>query len=74
MVIYVPVLCALWSVIGYYSPMVLIVGRKKPVFEGQQTRGQNLFCQTSYEIIFLTDFEHYSIYEPEVMGQTPVQM
>ena len=33
-VIYVPVLCALCSVMRYYGPTVLIVGRKKPVFEG----------------------------------------
>ena len=33
-VIYVPVLCALWSVMRYYGPTVLIVGRQKPVFEG----------------------------------------
>ena len=33
-VIYVPVLCALWSVMRYYGPTVLIVGLKKPVFEG----------------------------------------
>ena len=31
-VIYVPVLHALWSV-GYYGPTVLIVGRMKPVFD-----------------------------------------
>ena len=33
-VIYVPVLCALCSVMRYYGPTVLIVGRKKPGFEG----------------------------------------
>ena len=31
---YVPVLCALYSAMGYYGPKVLIVGRRKPGFEG----------------------------------------
>ena len=33
LIIYIPVLCALWSVMGYYSPKVLIV-RRRNVFEG----------------------------------------
>ena len=51
-VIYVPVLCALCSVMGYYGLTVLIVGRKKPVFEGlrseaKQARGLNLKIEGS---------------------------